>query len=140
MYLGYFVQSIDPWIASGQSFLEMCPGTHVLVTGPVRFYTRLAKKLYRFQYRLPFSCSTFYGLTFSIPRPSHTPIAFFCVLPAAQSSQPGKGFSRSASVLHLVSFRLSRMRLRSFLVFNLLVSQHSSEHFPIVLLAVFFLK
>ena len=83
--LSYFVQSIDSWIASCQSFLEMCPGTHVLVTGPVKFYTRLAKKFLNIDSStaLPFSCSTFYGLTFSSRRPRHILIAFsvFCLLP-----------------------------------------------------------
>ena len=118
MDLGYFVQSVDPRIASGQSFLEMCPGTHVLVTGPVKFYTRLAKKFWNIDSStaLPFSCSTFYGLTFSSPRPHHIPIAFsvFCLLP----NPPNRVKVLVVLLLsRLVSFRVSRTRLRSSLAF-----------------------
>ena len=43
VYLGNLVQSIDPRISSRQSLFQMRPGSHVLITGPMKFHPRLAQ-------------------------------------------------------------------------------------------------
>ena len=43
VYLGNLVQSIDARIPSRQSLFQMRTGSHVLITGPMKFHTRLAQ-------------------------------------------------------------------------------------------------
>ena len=61
VYLGNLVQSIDPLVTSRQSFLQMRPGSHVLITGPMKFHARLAQPFLHIE--------TPSSLAFSLPRP-----------------------------------------------------------------------
>ena len=65
VYLGNLVQSIDPLVTSRQSFLQMRPGSHVLITGPMKFHPRLAQPFLHIE--------TPSSLAFSPPRPPRSP-------------------------------------------------------------------
>ena len=43
VYLGNLVQTVDAWIPSRQSFLQMRAGTHVLIAGPMKLDPSLAQ-------------------------------------------------------------------------------------------------
>jgi len=40
MGFGKPVQPVDAWIPTGQSFFQMRPRSHVLITGPMKFHAR----------------------------------------------------------------------------------------------------
>ena len=42
---GNLVQTVDARVASSQAFLEMRPGSHELIAGPMKFHPRLAQPL-----------------------------------------------------------------------------------------------
>ena len=75
---GNTIQSIDARIPSFQAFFQSRPGSHVLITGPMKFDPRLVQETLKVE-----TSSALFFDPLAAPRfsPSHTSIWFWSVCP-----------------------------------------------------------
>ena len=66
MGLAYAVQSIDAWITSLESFLQVSARTHILVAGPMKLLASFRQQFLYIQFSTPLS---FFWLSFSLNLP-----------------------------------------------------------------------